>query len=128
MVSFRIAVPSYFPRTFGYRSVRVDPSYPTGPLVYLIYSPVPISSNVTMDGLLAAGGFFVLEVPEPGTDPGPIIDAQVQQNGATRIVVNGSPGFYAGNQVHWWAGGIHYDIVSPYPESDMLAIAVSMGT
>ena len=128
LVSFHIAVPTFSPQPLSYRSVRVDSSWPTGPLVYLIYASGPISANTTSDDLLASGGFFIVEVPEPGTDPGPIIGAQVQQNGATRISVNGIAGFYAGNQVHWWAGGIHYNIVSPYSESDMCTVATSMGT
>lgn len=125
---FHIALPNTFPSSLTCRSVRVDPSWPAGPLVYLIYTSHPMSTNTTSDSVLASGGFFVVEAPEPGTDPGPIIDAQVQQNGATRITINSEPGFYAGNQVHWWAAGVHYNIVSPFSRSEMIAIAVSMGT
>ena len=128
MVSFRIGVPSYLPLAFGYTSVRVDPTYPTGGLVYLIYSPVPIGSNITMDGLLVAGGFFVVEDHELATDPGRIIDAAVREQGAAKVTINGSPGLYAGNQVHWWATGTHYAIVSPFSEAEMLAIANSMAS
>ena len=129
LVPFQIAVPSYLPVVLGYTSLRVDQSgSPDGAIVYLIYSPAVITSNATADGLLTAGGFFIVESPEPGTDAGAVIDAQVRYNGATRVTVDGNPGCYAGNQVNWWASGIHYDIVSPYSESDMLSIATSMGT
>lgn len=127
-VQFHIAVPARLPAGLAFSSARVDGSYPTGGLVYLIYSPVPIDSNITADGLLAVGGFFVVEVPEPATNPEAAIDSQIRYNGAIRVDVNGSPGFFAGNQVHWWVGGIHYAIVSPFDEPEMLAIAVSMAT
>ncbi|HII41224.1 MAG TPA: hypothetical protein HA326_08435 [Thermoplasmata archaeon] len=126
MVSFQIGVPTYLPRAFAHTAVRVDPSYPMGGLVYLIYSSVPFDDNTTMADLLGAGGFFIVETHEPATDPGPIIEAVVKEQAATKVTINGNPGFSAGNQLHWWALGIHYAIVSPFPQADMVAIANSV--
>lgn len=128
MVSFHVAVPSSVQPTYAYTSIRIDTTYPTGPLLYLIYSSVPLSANTTVDELIAAQGFFIVEVPEPATNSTRVIDAQVQYNSAARVSVNGDPGCYAGNQLHWWANGIHYAIVSSLTRSETLAIAASMQT
>ena len=128
MVPFRVPVPAHLPGSLPYSSVRVDSTSPSGALVYLIYSPGPLPSETTPDALLSQGGLFIVMTPEPGTDPGPVIAAQVLHNGGTEVSIDGSPGVYVGNQIHWWADGIHYALVSPSSETDMVAIAVSMGT
>ena len=127
VAGFPIKTPTSLPRTLAYSSIRVA-SYPSGSLVYVLYSPEAIPANATADGLLSAGGFFVIENSEPTTDPGSVIDAYIKANGGSRVTIDGNPGMFTGSQVHWWSQGVHYAIVSPYSESDMMSTADSMGT
>jgi hypothetical protein len=124
LVSFEILVPTYLPNGMDQLSVKVEP-YGKDWLVYLIYLPYSVDPKFSIGDVISRGGVVVIEVPELDADPEAIIDSYVE-TGARRIQIDGNPGMVYPKQIHWWAEGVHYNIIADLPSEELILTADSM--